>query len=164
MNSLFANMYAALETRITSSIPEIKGVFPELQQLDNYKEQPDVWPCVFIDFTTFEFENLAQREQTASGILSCKLAFSVTKSGSTDFIDKQTALDYYEIETKLHQLLQGWSNGSCAPLTRTKIETADRKDNFRVRSLSYSLTFEENVATPPGSTTPRPAADFLFRA
>ncbi|WP_343744203.1 hypothetical protein [Chitinophaga sp.] len=164
MNSLFANMYAALETRIITNIPEIKGVYPELQQLDNYKGQPDLWPCVFIDFTTFEFENLAQHEQTASGILSCKLAFSVTKSGSTDFIDKQTAIDYYEIETKLHQLLQGWSNGNCAPLVRTKIDTADRKDNFRVRTLSYNLSFEESIVIPPGTSTPRPAAEFLFRA
>ena len=65
-----------------------------------------------------------------------------TTDGSS-FIDTNTALGYYDTESKLQQALQGWSNNAIAPLSRIKISTENRDDTYRVRIITYSLNFEE---------------------
>ncbi|HJT75518.1 MAG TPA: hypothetical protein VJ720_15885 [Chitinophaga sp.] len=164
MDSLFSNLFSALQSHITTAAPAIKGVYPELLQTENYKGAPAVWPCVFVDFTNFTFAELTQNVQDAAGELVFRLAYRVTAADNTTFIDTPTVLGYYEAERQLHQALQGWTNGSIAPLTRTKISTEDRVDRdwtFRVRIITYSLNFNEYPAATVTSAIEKPPLDLL---
>lgn len=157
MDSLFSNLFLALEERIVAGVPLIKGVYPELSQTENYNGSPAEWPCVFIDFTNLAYSEQTAFIQAASGELQCRMVFRVTNASGSAFLDTPTALGHYEAELKLHQALQGWTNGAIAPLSRIKIGTEDRDDAFRVRVLTYSLNFNEyplqsatsEIQTPP---------------
>jgi hypothetical protein len=161
MDSLFSNLYLALETRIKASIPAIRGVYPELSQTENYSGNPFLWPCVFIDFTNLTYSELTGLIQSGSGELQCRLAFLVTTTNGAIFLDTTTALNHYETELKLHQTLQGWTNGGIAPLTRIKVSTEDRDDAFRVRVLTYSLNFNEYPAQAVTSEIHKPPLQLL---
>lgn len=161
MDSLFSNLFLALEARITSGVPLIKGVYPELSQTENYNGNPAVWPCVFLDFTNLTYSELTGFVQAASGELQCRMVFPVTNSNGSTFLDTPTALNYYEAELKLHQTLQGWTNGTIAPLARISISTEDRDDAFRVRVLTYSLNFHESPLPPVTSEIEKPPLELL---
>jgi hypothetical protein len=132
-----------------------------LAQTEIYKDTPVAWPSLFIDFNTFTFSEFTQQAQAAAGELQCRLAFPITTADGSTFIDKNTALEYYEAELQLHQALQGWTNGSIAPLSRTQVSTEERDDNFRVRKLIYSLYFNEYTIPPTTSEIARPPLELL---
>lgn len=155
MNHVLAPLFQALQQRIQSTVPAIKGIYPELAQLDNYKGYPADWPCLFIEFGAANFEALAQTAQLVNGSLKFRLAYSVADSGGT-FIDTATVLGYYNTEEQLHAALQGWRNDQIAPLIRMSVETEERKDLFRVRVLSYSLNFTDDTNMPAANIIGRP--------
>ncbi len=126
MDSLFSNLFLALEERIGTNAPLIKGVYPELSQTEDYNGAPSEWPCVFIDFTNLTYSNMSGLIQEGSGELQCRLAFQVTGQDGSTVLDTPAALSHYEAELQLHQALQGWANGIIAPLNRIKITTEDR--------------------------------------
>ncbi|SFO32900.1 hypothetical protein SAMN05428949_4968 [Chitinophaga sp. YR627] len=161
MDSLFSNLFLTLEARIGSGVPLIKGVYPELSQTENYNGNPSVWPCVFLDFTNLTYSELTGSIQAASGELQCRLVFPVTSSNGSTFLDTSAALNYYEAELKLHQVLQGWTNSTIAPLTRISVSTEDRDDTFRVRVLTYSLNFHESPLPPVTSEIEKPPLELL---
>ncbi len=161
MDSLFSNLFLALEARIGSGVPLIKGVYPELSQTENYNGNPSVWPCVFLDFTDLTYSELTGSVQAASGVLQCRMVFPVTNTNGATFLDTATALNYYEAELKLHQALHGWTNGTIAPLTRISVSTEDRDDAFRVRVLTYSLNFHENPVPTVTSHIVKPSLEVL---
>lgn len=155
MNSLFAQLFQSLQTHITAAVPEIKSIQPDMGQTDNYKDVPTQWPVLFIDFNAINCTELMENVQRVSGELQCKLAYHILVPDGSAFIDTATAISYYEVEHKLHQALQGWSNNMIVPLSRTKINTEVRTDAYRVRVLTYSLDYEESV-TIATSTISRP--------
>ena len=159
MDSLFSNLFLALEERIVTGVPLMKGVYPELSQTENYNGSPSEWPCVFIDFTNLTYSEQSSFIQAASGELQCRMVFRVINGSA--FLDTPTALSHYEAELKLHQTLQGWTNGTIAPLTRIKLSTEDRDDTFRVRVLTYSLNFNEYPLQSPNSEIPTPSLELL---
>jgi hypothetical protein len=161
MDSLFSNLYLTLEARIKTGIPAIRGVYPELSQTENYNGNPFLWPCVFIDFTNLTYSELTGLIQAGTGELQFRLAFLVTATNGSIFLDTTTALNHYETELKLHQTLQGWTNGTIAPLTRIKVSTEDRDDAFRVRVLTYSLNFNEYPAQAVTSEIHKPPLQLL---
>ena len=161
MDSLFSNLFLALEARIATGAPLIKGVYPELAQTENYNGSPSEWPCVFIDFTNLTYAEQTAFIQAASGELQCRMVFRVTDASGAAFLDTPTALGHYEAEMKLHQALQGWTNGTIAPLTRISVSTEDRDDAFRVRVLTYSLNFNEYPVPPVTSESQRPTLELV---
>lgn len=161
MDSLFSNLFLALEERIETRVPLIKGVYPELSQTENYNGNPSEWPCVFIDFANLTYSELTGFIQAGSGELQCRMVFMVTNPDGTTFLDTPAALNHYEAELKLHQALQGWTNGTIAPLSRIKVSTEDRDDKFRVRVLTYSLNFTEEPAQAVTSEIQKPPLELL---
>jgi hypothetical protein len=161
MDSLFSNLFLALEERIVAGAPLIKGVYPELSQTENYNGSPSEWPCVFIDFTNLTYSEQTGLTQAASGELQFRMAFRVTNAAGSAFLDTPAALGHYEAELKLHQVLQGWTNGTIAPLSRIRVSTEDRDDAFRVRVLTYSLNFSEYPLPQVTSEIQRPSLELL---
>jgi hypothetical protein len=156
MDSLLANLFLALQTRIASAIPAIRGIYPELSQTENYRGIPAFWPCLFIDFRNFNYAEMLQNAQAASGELQIRFVYPVMNVSGISFIDNNTALGYYDIEMRIHQLLQGWTNGSFMPLSRLSVTTEVREDTFRGRVLTYSLQFNETTDPAATRTVKRP--------
>ncbi|MCW3467632.1 hypothetical protein [Chitinophaga nivalis] len=156
MNSLFVQLFQAMETRIKTAVPAIKDVAPESGQLEYSKEIATGWPVVYLDFTNFVFEDLAAGVQTATGEVHCRFIYRTVNAEGNWELDKPTVLSYYEAEAQLQQALQGWSIPGIAPLTRTKITTEKRTDYYWVRVITFQLSYEESFL-PAMQQTTRPA-------
>jgi hypothetical protein len=152
MNSLFAQLFTSLQTHIATTVPEIKGILPELGQTEIYSSVPAIWPCVFIDFNNVNFTEILNQGQRANGELQLRLVYYVLAADGVTFVDTTTVMGYYEAERKLHEALQGWSSNGINPLSRIKVNTEVRSDAFRARVLTYSLDFEEYLAVNTTNT------------
>ena len=145
MNAPFANIFLALQQRIQSAVPTIKYIDQDLGQLSNARP-PVSWPCVLIDFEDFSFDDLSEQVQLSSGVVVLRLGFA-PHSGSSQATPStyiQQALGYYDIEWALHKAIHGWTpGGDVGSLTRTSVTTQKRNDNYRVREIRYSLSFED---------------------
>ena len=145
MDSPFGNIYVAILGQIQARVPAITHIDQELGQLKNVRP-PVSWPCVLVDFEDFRFENLGEHVQLASGIVVLRLGFAPYSNSTqaTPGAYTEKALWYYGLEWALHKALQGWAPaGGTGSLCRTATTTQKRTDNYRVRELRYSLSFED---------------------
>ncbi len=146
MNSPFANVFLAIQQHIQAGVPAITYIDQDLGQLKNSVRPPVSWPCVLIDFEDFNFDNMGENVQVAKGTVVLRLGFAPHSNSSqaTPSLYLQQAIGYYDIEWDLHKVMQGWSPGDdYGYLIRTNALTQKRTDNYRVRELRYSITFED---------------------
>lgn len=164
MNSPFANLYLAIQERIIDEVPEILFVEQNFGQLDDYSNggrPPVQYPCALIDFQNFGFENMGENTQRAEGDITITLAFAQhgqTHNGQPDAW-REAALNYYDIEWKLHKALQGWAPGNpddFGYLTRTSVVKDNRPLYVRLRTLTYRLAFEDYSTQPTQTTVVKP--------
>lgn len=171
MNSPFANLFEALQTRIKAQVPAIRWIDQDMGQLEHYAERPAVaWPCVLIDFDGWNFENMGQNCQTAEGDLIIRLAFPPFSHSNNLSPVKDKALIFYEHEFNLHKALQGWepvispppggAGGGFSPMTRISADTEKRDDPIRVRVIRYRLAFEDYSTAPVTTPEARPTPKF----
>ncbi len=145
MNSPFATIFLAIQSRIKNDAPFIKYTDQDLGQLK--AARPAVsWPCVLVEFENFTFSSLSENVQQALGVVVIRLAFPPYSSASsatpTQYAD--AALSYYDMEWQLHKLLQGWQPcETTGKLDRKEATTQKRNDNYRVREIRYSLAFDD---------------------
>lgn len=153
MTSPFAKIFIAIQARITSMVPEIKWIDFNLDQLNAFDgERPPVqFPCLLIDFNSTDFSQM-QGYQEGDMIVGLTLAFDEyqqTNADTPEFV-KEQALQYFEIEHKIHLALQAWNGGSLLvnSFIRTKASSETSKDdNFRRRPLLYKGTFVDSSVT-----------------
>lgn len=151
MNSPFANIFIALQSRIQDQVSAITYIDQDLGQLKNETRPAVTFPCVLIDFEDFEFQALADNVQTAEGTIILQLGFTpASSSSSTTPIDfRETAISYYDIEWNLHKALQGWSPGDgFGYLTRKSTITQKRHSYLRVREIRYRIAFPDYSTKP----------------
>src|SRR5205823_8872592 len=67
------------------------------------------------------------------------------------------ALQYFRVESKVHQALHCWNDQGFSRLLRRVSYTEKRDDDIRVRVIKYYTTYEENT-TLVKTTIPRPNA------
>ena len=111
MISPFAILYIAIQQRIKEKVPAIRWIDQNLAQLESSERPPVSWPCVLIDFDDWNFENMSELAQTASGNVIIRLGFAPF-SGTNNLTPtayKLKALEYYEIECQLYKALHGWT-------------------------------------------------------
>lgn len=168
MESYFAQMILALQAYIPTKVPEIRFVEQDLGQLESPDEMgryPVSWPCVLIDFTETLYSDLSQNIQEAESTVQLRLGFqpvSFTSNLQPEHIRKQ-GLNYYEIENRLYQALQGWAPADlCQPLTRQRAISEKREDFVRVRVLPFTTRFEDWNAHPSKVKVDRPALDIDY--
>ena len=146
MNSPFANLFLALQEHIQTEVPAVRHIDQDLGQLKTSTRPPVSWPCVLIDFETFDYENLAENVQTVTGTIVFRLGFAPhsNTAQATPAPYVQQAITCYDIEWDLHIALQGWAPGSdYGHLCRTSVSTQKRTDSYRVRELRYSIAFHD---------------------
>ncbi len=160
MTSPFANLFLALQQRISSNVPAIVHIDQDLGQLSIGKTNtrpPVSFPCVLIDFEHFNFESMGENAQTAKGTVVIRLAVAPhSKSAQTTPTEwLQQAIGYYDLEWTLHKQLQGWSPGDdFGALDRTGTTTQSNTPNYRIREIRYSLTFDDYSTKPQTTLAP----------
>lgn len=146
MNSPFANIFTSVQQRIAAEVTTVSFIDQDLGQLRAGIRPPVSWPCVLIDFEDFTFSDLGENVQIATGTVVLRLGFA-PYSGTSQLTPtqwQQLALGYYDIEWSLHKAMQGWSPGSSyGALCRTDATTQKRNDNYRVREIRYSISFDD---------------------
>ncbi len=107
MNSPFANLFLALQQRIQAEVSIIRHIDQDLGQLKTSSRPPVSWPCVLIDFETFDYENLAENVQTVTGTIVFRLGFAPhsNTAQATPALYAQQAITCYDIEWDLHLAL-----------------------------------------------------------
>ena len=146
MNSSFANLFVALQLQIHAKVPTIVTIDQDLGQLKSTIRPAVSFPCVLIDFEDFKFENLSNNVQIATGIIVFKLCFEVKSNSSfsspSGIIEQ--AIGFYDLEWQLHKALQNYNAGnSYGNLCRITALTQHRTDNYRVREIRYSISFDD---------------------
>lgn len=156
MNSPFANIFLSIQERIKNNTPAIKHIDQDMGQLKNARP-PLSWPCVLIDFEDFNFDDLSENVQLTNGTIAFKLGFAPhsNSSAATPVTFTEMALNYYDIEWQLHQLLQGWRPlNTTGRLCRISTTTQKRNDSCRIREIRYSIAFEDYSTKRTLSYTP----------
>lgn len=153
MDSLFAQLFLAIQQQIKSKVPEVLWIDQDLGQLEGYDNRPSVsFPCVLIDFPTTQYSGLGEMVQWADVNISVRLAFAPFSSANSvaPDISKEAALFFYEIEDKLYQALQGFTADECVqPMVRISAATERREDTYRVRELIFTTATEDVTAKYP---------------
>jgi hypothetical protein len=160
--SPFANLYLKIVSRLEAEVPELKFIDQDLGQLENYEIRPAVeFPCALIDVDDFDFTDAGNfTTQIGNGLLVIRLgvgAWSPSNNLAPNDV-RLKALNYYEIEQKIHVALHGWSNDGFAKLRRKKAKKEERNDNIRVRVISYAVTIQDETTKPTRTSLPRPGA------
>lgn len=150
MESLYAQLYEALQEQIKSEVPEIRYIDVDLGQLDYYETRPGVsWPCVMIDFIMGQWSNESGGVQWGDFTVNIRLGFAPFSSANSLAPDvvQEKALQYFEVEWKLYKALQGFdADGLIQPMTRVSDGTEKREDPFRVRNMAFATSAEDHSA------------------
>lgn len=165
MNSPFANLYLSILERLLTittgdpAKPVIRYIDLDYSQLE-HNERPAVdFPCVLIDFTDFQFTELSQKAQEATGIIRLKLVtdpYDETDSNTPDTY-KKAALAILDMEYQIYRKLHGWNpvvavNGSgeptqlARPLVRVNVTSDNRRPGLKVRPMAYQCAFTDYSA------------------
>lgn len=150
MNSFFARYYLDLCTRIREEMPEIEWIEQDFGQDAFDKWRPSVaFPAVLIDFPSASYS--AESGLSQFGEVSVNIRLFVapfTQSYDDAPIEvKEDALQYFELEQKLVNVLHGWTpeDSYCQPLIRGGVQTHNRNDiGLRIRNLTFSTAYEED--------------------
>jgi|SRR5690625_1562201 len=162
--SPFKTLFLALQERILQQVPEIRYIDQDLGQL-NEERPPLSYPAILIDFSNFNYENLAEHKQTAEGIVVLKLIFDIYSNSNNLSPEsvKDKALSFYDTEWKIYKVLQAWkpedTTWSYGYMLRTSVVTEGHYIGLRVRNLQFSITFEDNKAQLQYDNTTLPAPD-----
>ena len=158
-------IFLALQEGITNNIPKIKWIDMEMSQLEDYGDAPGqnprppvLFPCVLIDFPRTNFAELGQQESWNELTLELRLAFAQFSNTSaiTPMEWKEKALEYFEIESKIIALMDGFvtvvnNEPVHEPFSRMYVETERRQFdtiNMRVRRMVFTAAFMDNLARP----------------
>lgn len=140
-------MYLILQDRLKSEVPELKYIEQNLGQYldENYRASVS-FPALLIDFTNTTFTGLSGNIQLGNATINLVLlfeAFSQSYDKAPEQV-KRKALEYYDLEAKIHKALQGWSPDFCSPLVRISTKSQNRHDKaVRIREIDYTTEYED---------------------
>lgn len=168
LRSFFANTFLAIMQRIQDQVPEIDYIEADLGQLEGYAVRPAIGQIsVLVDFEGWQATAMGENSQSLEGTVVVKLAFAQfgQSSSITELEMRKAALNYYELEQKLQLALQGWSPADLAGhLARVRIDTQNLPGGVRLRTIRYSLAFEDDSATPVWDYIPTPELNALLES
>lgn len=150
LTSFFARYYLDLCSRIKAECPEIEWIEQDFGQEAFDKWRPTVaFPAVLIDFPSASYEAEAGLSQFGEVNVTIRLMVAPFSQSYEDapIEVKEGALQYFELEQKLVNILHGWTpeDSYCQPLIRGSIQSSNRNDiGLRIRNLSFSTAYEED--------------------
>ncbi|MGQ0740203.1 MAG: hypothetical protein ACT4OJ_14220 [Bacteroidota bacterium] len=146
LTSKFSLLFNKLIEKIEADVTDIRFIDQDWNQLD--EENPRIaYPCVLIDFPDTAFGQM-QGYQHGDATVRLKLIYrSFTASSNiTPGANRETALQFYELEKMLCDVLQAWyADGLLVnAMIRTGASTEKRDDGLRVRVIDFSCSFVED--------------------
>ena len=155
MESPYANLFLAIQDRITEKVPEIKYIDQNMcQYLNEDFRKNMLFPCLLIDFPITNFSEMQGNNQLADADIVVTLFHDIWNNTSsiTPLEIKQAGLKYLEIDQKIYMALQGWNPDFCTPLMRGQNKSHNSNDiGLIVRETQFSSSFEDyscDDATP----------------
>jgi hypothetical protein len=153
MDSFFSKLYLDLQERIKSAVPEIEWIEQDFGQ-DVFDEwRPNVaFPAVLIDFPSTVYSEIGNINQSANATISLRLLFAPFSQSYEDapVEVREDALQFFEIENKLVNALQGWvpTGAYCQPLLRRTVASMNNnRTGLRIRNLSFLTAYFEIFET-----------------
>lgn len=164
--SPYSIIFQAIKARIAAELPDdFNYIDMELGQMEAYdynnggKPQID-FDGLLVDYENFNFKENGDGSQTAFGTILLRACFqelNPTSNIAPEAI-QEAGLSYLEKELRLHKALHDWSLGEFyTPLIRVGATTESRPDNYRVRQLRYSISYQDDstkIAVPKHQVTP----------
>ncbi|MDR1199042.1 MAG: hypothetical protein LBK94_08560 [Prevotellaceae bacterium] len=143
MESFFSKLYLDMQSRIKEAVPEIEWIEQDFGQ-DVFDEwAPNVaFPAVLIDFPSTVYSEIGNVNQSAEATVALRLLFAPFSQSYEDapLEVREDALQFFEMENKLVNALQGWvpDGGYCQPLLRRAAASFNNnKTGLRVRNLQF---------------------------
>jgi hypothetical protein len=160
MDSFYAKLYTDLQERIKNTVEEIDWIEQDFGQdtLDEWR--PNVsFPAVLIDFPQTNYSEIGGINQSATVIVSLRLLFAPFSQSYEDAPIEviEDALQFFEIENKIVNALQGWapSDNYCQPLLRrSAASNNNNRRGLRIRNLSFATAFLEIFEKPEKHNEP----------
>lgn len=149
MNSPFANIYLAIMARIKDQVPAIAYIDMDYGQLEMKERPAVVFPAVLVDFQNWNFEDLSNLVQQASGNIVLKLTTNPYSSSSdiTPETYREDAINILDLEFDLYKALEGWNpGGNTGPLGRINYNSDNRRPGLKVRVMTFTQGFQDYSA------------------
>jgi hypothetical protein len=147
MNSFIKTLFLDIQNRIVSEVPEIVFIDQNIGQygFEDFRAKLS-FPAVLIDFPNIAYSAMQGNIQLGIATINISLIFdtySQTYNIAPEEV-KELGLKYLDIEQKIYQSLQGWSNDTCTPLVRTDTKSENRNEiGLRIRDLNFTCEFED---------------------
>jgi hypothetical protein len=151
-DNYFGQLLIDLSDFIAAQVPEIKWIDQDLGQLDIFEYRPDVaFPAILIDFDTTNYEGLGELAQLGMPRVTLKLV-TCPFSGSYQSAPigvRQKAVNYYALEQKIFNVLQGWYTDYTTPFTRVAADTNQKTiPGLRIRDMAFTTSYQDFSAMP----------------
>ncbi|NOS92457.1 MAG: hypothetical protein HOP30_11080 [Cyclobacteriaceae bacterium] len=164
MKSFFSQLYIDLSDHLKKEIPDLKWIDQDFGQLEVFEYRaPVTFPCVLIDFTAAQYDNMSLRAQKAIVSVTLRLGFApFSQTYQAAPLDvKEKALEYYDVEQAVYKALQGWQASGpegyyCEPFMRISSQTEQRvsasgtqdASGLRVRIITFNTGYDDLSAVP----------------
>ncbi|MBT1702942.1 hypothetical protein [Chryseosolibacter indicus] len=157
MNNYFGQLYLDLCEYLKTVVPELRWIDQDFGQLEHFEVRPEVsFPCCLIDFVSASYSGLSNLAQIGEVVVNIRLGFAPFSQSyhAAPMNVKEKALEFYDVEQKVYEALQGWSpvkdnDNYTQPFYRQSAMTEQRDGDrigLRVRVLSFGTQFEDNTA------------------
>lgn len=171
MNNYFGQLFIDLCAYLKTAVPELRWIDQDFGQLEHYQVRPEVsFPCALIDFISAQYSGLANLAQVGEVAVNIRLGFApFSQSYHAAPLDvKEKALEFYTIEQKVFEALQGWApvkdnDNYTQPFSRQSSQTEQRDGDqqaLRVRVITFTTQFEDNTAPGVYLKVPKPPLEF----
>ena len=149
LTSPFALLFNKLIEKITADAADIRFIDQDWSQLD-FQDPPISYPCALIDFPETNFTQM-QGYQDGNATVRIKLIYRsfTSTSNITSGTNRETALQFYELEQQLYAALQAWDADGLLinDLVRQSATTEKRDDGLRVRVIDFACSFNDKSVT-----------------
>jgi hypothetical protein len=164
-NSYFGQLFLDLCDYLKTAVPELKWIDQDFGQLELFEDRPTVsFPCCLIDFPMATFSNVSGNAQIGDITVQLRMGFAPFDKSyhlAPDVV-RQKALEYYAIEQKVYEKLQGWEKDYTQPFSRINSGTEQRmsasdladKTGIRVRVMNFATGFNDDSALPSYTKAP----------
>ena len=149
MDYFFSQILLDLQKHISKEVPEIQFIDQDLGQLGQVGDNgrpPLAYPAVLIDFPSSDYSELSGSAQLGAVQITFQMVFDNHSStwNKAPVRDRMKGLEYLNIEQKLYNSLNGWSEDYFTPLTRTTVKSQNNNDiGLRVRQLTFTTSYED---------------------
>lgn len=151
LQSMFSLLFNDIIARLEAEVPELKHIDLDWNQLD-IANPPIAYPCALIDFSETTFAQM-QGSQQGDSTVRVKLIYR-SLTGTSSFVpevNRETGLQFFELEQKVYSALQAWYGGTGITLTNALIRqsatTDKRDDGLRVRIIDFACSFDDSSVT-----------------